>query len=56
MQFKIKRKRKLNCIGGYSYILTLPKLWIDNNLLSRGDEVEFTMNNDNSLTLKAIKS
>jgi len=46
---------KLNCIGGYSYIITLPKLWIDSHLLGKGDEVIFTINDDKNLVISPRK-
>lgn len=46
-------KRKLHFFGGYSYLVTIPKRWIEKNNIQREVEVEII---ENEIRIKAIKS
>lgn len=48
-------KRKIQK-SNYSYWVTLPLNWLQNNRLERGDEIELDMSETGELILKPIKS
>jgi phosphate uptake regulator len=43
--------RKVQCTGRGSYIISLPKEWVQDIDLKRGSEIAFTVQSDSSLTL-----
>lgn len=43
--------RKLQLVGGSTYVLSLPKKWIDNLHLKAGDQVSIVKNPNNSLSV-----
>lgn len=49
------RTGKLNLIGGYSYTTSLPKLWIDSHLLSKGDVIYFFLDEKKNLVISTNK-
>ena len=51
MKIKIKKPRTIVSIG-YSFLITLPKIWLDNNNLNKGDKIYFEIDNNKNLILK----
>lgn len=49
-----KEVRKLQLVGGSTYVLSLPKRWIDTMQLQTGDQVSIIKNANNSLSLFPI--
>lgn len=49
-----KEVRKLQLVGGSTYVLSLPKRWIDRMQLQTGDQVSIIKNANNSLSLFPI--
>ncbi len=47
--------RKIQRTGRGSYIISLPKNWVENNGLERGNELLFKVQNDSSLLLESQK-
>ena len=54
MEIKLGQ-RKLYKVN-YSHTVTLPKIWVDNAGLKENDFVEFTMLEDGSLLVQAVKT
>ena len=46
-----RQNRKLQVSGGSTYIVSLPKVWVEQMSLSSGDSVSMTKNENNSLTI-----
>lgn len=46
-----KEIRKLQLVGGSTYIVSLPKKWVDNLHLQTGDQISIVKNPNNSLSL-----
>ncbi|MGQ0638587.1 MAG: phosphate signaling complex PhoU family protein [Nitrososphaerota archaeon] len=46
-----KEIRKLQLVGGSTYVLSLPKKWVDEMNLQTGDQVSIIKNTNNSLSL-----
>ena len=46
-----KEVRKLQLVGGSTYVLSLPKKWVDDMHLKTGDPVSIVKNANNSLSL-----
>ena len=46
-----RQRRKLQLAGGSTYVVSLPKKWIDDLKMKIGDEVTLIKNPNNSLTL-----
>lgn len=46
--------RKLQLVGGATYVLSLPKKWVDSMHLQTGDQVSIIKNTNNSLSLFPI--
>lgn len=51
-----KEVRKLQLVGGSTYVLSLPKKWIDNMQLGRGDRVSIIKHPNNSMSLFPMES
>ncbi|HSB57624.1 MAG TPA: phosphate uptake regulator PhoU [Nitrosopumilaceae archaeon] len=49
-----KEIRKLQLVGGSTYVLSLPKKWIDSMQMQTGDQVSIIKNPNNSLSLFPI--
>lgn len=49
--FDEKEVRKLQLVGGSTYVLSLPKKWVDDMHLKTGDPVSIVKNANNSLSL-----
>ena len=49
-----KEVRKLQLVGGSTYVLSLPRRWVDNMHLQTGDQVSIVKNANNSLSLFPI--
>jgi phosphate uptake regulator len=43
--------RRVQCTGRGSYIISLPKEWVDDLGLNRGSEIAFNIQPDSTLTL-----
>ena len=46
-----KEVRKLQLVGGSTYVLSLPKKWIDSMSMQQGDQISIIKNANNSLSL-----
>ncbi|MGI0082056.1 MAG: phosphate signaling complex PhoU family protein [Nitrosopumilaceae archaeon] len=51
-----KEVRKLQLVGGSTYVLSLPKKWVDNMHLHTGDQVSIIKNVNNSLSLFPVRA
>ncbi len=51
-----KEVRKLQLVGGSTYVLSLPKKWVDNMHLQTGDQVSIIKNVNNSLSLFPVRT
>ena len=54
-KYKLSTKRKIISIN-YSYLISLPKDWLDFFKLNKGDEVMITSNNRGELIVLPIKN
>jgi len=53
MELKLKNRR-IQSIG-YSFFVSLPKIWLENVMLGKGSNLAMTINNDNKLILEPPK-
>ena len=53
MELKLKNRR-IQSIG-YSFFVSLPKIWLENVMLGKGSNLAMTINNDNKLILDPPK-
>ncbi|MFH1828462.1 MAG: AbrB/MazE/SpoVT family DNA-binding domain-containing protein [Nanoarchaeota archaeon] len=54
MKLKLTKSRKI-VSWNYSFLITLPHKWLDYHGLSKGDFVEFELDNNSNLVISPLK-
>jgi len=53
MKFKLTKPRKI-ISWDYSFLITLPKIWLEHHKIGKGDYLDMEVNDDGFLILKPI--